>query len=221
MVTKLVEKRCLVFRGGCAGSTRLSGASLDCYTRGGYRTNSRRYGVVVRCERPGDSSEQGKTDSVESLFAKELKKRSINSPNDIQEPSEGQLERSRDLQTEGLEGLPERGKQLLTLGSTFFLSFLPLGAVVAVIFATLAFGFGDSFVHQGGVGPPPYVDPNELLAPENFEKNSPGEPFVRFRRNYTDYSDSYGPEESEEEAAGNAAAAAEQQEHVTAAPPSE
>jgi len=213
MMMKLVERRCLVFRGGCAGSTRLSGASLGCYTRGGYSASSRRCGLVVRCERPGDGSEQGKTDdSVESLFAKELKKRSINSPNDIQEPSEGQLERSRALQTEGLEGLPERGKQLVTLGSSLFLGFLPLGAVVAVIFATLAFGFGDSFVHQGGSGPPPYVDPNELLAPENFEKNSPGAPFVRFRRNYTDYSDSYGPEET----AGNAAAA-EQQEQVTTA----
>ena len=85
MMMKLVERRCLVFRGGCAGSTRLSGASLGCYTRGGHSASSRRYGVVLRCERPGDGSEQGKTDdSVESLFAKELKKRSINSPNDIQ-----------------------------------------------------------------------------------------------------------------------------------------
>ena len=44
------------------------------------------------------------------------------------------------MQSEGLEGLPGRAKDLLTLGSTFFLSFLPIGAVVAVIFGTLAFG---------------------------------------------------------------------------------
>lgn len=118
------------------------------------------------------------------------------------------------MQTEGLEGLPERGKQLLTLGSTFFLAFLPLGAVVAVIFATLAFGLGDSFVHKGGSAPPPYVDPNELLSPENFEKNSPGAPFVRFRRNYTDYSDSYGPPEETSLAAEEAAPAEPQQEQA-------
>ena len=100
------------------------------------------------------------------------------------------------MQSEGLEGFPDRAKQLLTLGSTFFLAFLPLGAVVAVFFAALAFGLGDSFVHTGGAPPPPYVDPDTLLTPDN----APGVPFVRFRRNYTDYSEAYGPlEETQEE----------------------
>lgn len=40
---------------------------------------------------------------------------------------DGQLERSRQLQSEGLEGFPQRAGSLLTLGSTLFLRFLPAG----------------------------------------------------------------------------------------------
>ena len=107
------------------------------------------------------------------------------------------------MQSEGLEGLPGRAKDLLTLGSTFFLSFLPIGAVVAVIFGTLAFGFGDAFVHTGGAGPPPYVDPNDLLSPDQ----APGAPFVKFRRNYTNYETLPGGAEDEDEDAAAPAAA--------------
>eukprot|EP00212_Chloropicon_laureae_P005786 CAMPEP_0197493950 /NCGR_PEP_ID=MMETSP1311-20131121/25751_1 /TAXON_ID=464262 /ORGANISM="Genus nov. species nov., Strain RCC856" /LENGTH=161 /DNA_ID=CAMNT_0043039265 /DNA_START=6 /DNA_END=491 /DNA_ORIENTATION=- len=119
---------------------------------------------------------------------------------------EDQLERSRKLQSEGLEGLPDRAKDLLTLGSTFFLSFLPLGAVVAVIFATLAFGLGDSFVRTGGAGPPPYVDPNDLLQPDQ----APGAPFVKFRRFDDNYANSFEQEDPAPAAAAENALEAEE-----------
>ncbi|UPR03542.1 hypothetical protein HOP50_13g68720 [Chloropicon primus] len=141
--------------------------------------------VVVRSGIDNDDlPDEGNLDevSMESLFASELKRREI-APGEDEVGSGGQLEKSRALQAEGLEGLPARAKELLTLGATSTLAFAPLGAVVAVAFATLAFGLGDSFVHTGGAGPPPYVDPNELLDPAN----APGVPYVRFNRNYTDY----------------------------------
>ncbi len=64
---------------------------------------------------------------------------------------------------------------------------------MTVIFATLAFGLGDSFVRTGGAGPPPYVDPNDLLQPDQ----APGAPFVKFRRFDDNYVKSFEQEEAE------------------------
>jgi hypothetical protein len=77
---------------------------------------------------------------------------------------EDQLSRSRALNSEGLEGLPARGAELLKLGSSFFLAFAPLvGATVAAVIATY-FIFGSDFVHTGSSrGPPAYVEPEFLL----------------------------------------------------------
>ncbi|PSC76466.1 conserved oligomeric Golgi complex subunit 5 [Micractinium conductrix] len=77
-----------------------------------------------------------------------------------------QLERSRALNSEGLEGLPARAAELLKLGLTFFLAFAPFILVVALAFGGIYFVFGDAFVHGGSPssGPPPYIDPDMLLA---------------------------------------------------------
>ena len=85
----------------------------------------------------------------------------------------GQLERTRQMQAEGLEGLPGRAGPLLRLGSTFFLGFAPLIAVVVGGFALLFQLYGDDFVHMGastadgGVATAPRIDPYALLAEES------------------------------------------------------
>lgn len=77
-----------------------------------------------------------------------------------------QLARSRALNSEGLEGFLPRASELLKLGLTFFLAFLPFIAVVSLGFFAIYGVFGDSFVHGGtpAMGPPPYIDPDMLLA---------------------------------------------------------
>jgi len=86
---------------------------------------------------------------------------------------DGQLERSRQLQSEGLEGLPQRAGSLLTLGSTLFLRFLPAGAFIVGATSLLYLFFGSEFVHFGPyegmdmpASQPEYIDPYELLASE-------------------------------------------------------
>ena len=135
--------------------------------------------IVRAAEEDGGGEGRGESydDNVESLFARELRRRSIDPPGEDDERVGGQLDRSRDLNSEGLEGLPDRARQLLTLGATFFLAFLPLGAATALLFGALQLGFGDTFVHQGGKAPE-YIDPNALLAPEA----APGAPMVPFPR---------------------------------------
>ena len=85
----------------------------------------------------------------------------------------GQLERTRELQSEGIEGLPGRAGPLLRLGSTFFLGFAPLIAVVVGGFALLFQLYGDDFVHvgvntaDGGMTTVTRIDPYVLLAEES------------------------------------------------------
>jgi len=117
--------------------------------------------------------------------------------------SRDQLKASRELQSEGLEGLPDRAKQLLTLGGLSFVPFLPFIVVGALVFATTWVYFGDAFVHGGdnaidyglpdsetpaqlsraadtrkAGAPPPYVPPEVLLA----EPSADG-PMVNFKEN--------------------------------------
>lgn len=64
-----------------------------------------------------------------------------------------------------LQGLIPRATELLKLGVTFFLAFLPFIAVVSLAFGAIYFVMGESFVHGGApTGPPPYYDPDVLLA---------------------------------------------------------
>lgn len=61
-------------------------------------------------------------------------------PPQFNEPSQTpQLDRSRDLNSEGLEGLIPRAKLLLQVGGTFFLGFLPFIAIVGGLFGALYF----------------------------------------------------------------------------------
>lgn len=129
---------------------------------------------------------------IESLFEKELRRRGIDAsdPSTSKGPPEQQrtatrpapgfrgapseddydvppqLARSRALQSEGLEGLIPRGSELLKLGLSFFLAFIPFILVISLAFGGIYAVFGDSFVHGGAPssGPPPYIDPDMLLA---------------------------------------------------------
>lgn len=125
------------------------------------------------------------------MFQKELEKRQISSIDDIpdapsrnisqQSPFAGrttppprfadsevppQLQKSRELNSEGLEGLIPRASQLLQLGLSFFLAFGPFIVGVGLAFLLVQQVFGDAFVHSGrpSTGPPPYIDPQELLS---------------------------------------------------------
>ena len=78
---------------------------------------------------------------------------------DFQTPP--QLEKSRQLNSEGLEGLPARATELLRLGTSFFLSFGPFIAAVILSFAAIYFIFGDAFLHSGrpSVSSPVFPEP--------------------------------------------------------------
>eukprot|EP00210_Caulerpa_lentillifera_P006003 g5738.t1 len=144
-------------------------------------------GVRTRAEPDKEDAE-----SAESLFAKELRRRGIdreplnptNKSFRRQGPSlegafdddrevfdgppivtEDQLKRSRQLNSEGLEGLVPRVKELLTLGATSTFAFVPAIGVVILVALSLYFVFGESFVHLGNsvYTPPTYVDPYDLL----------------------------------------------------------
>lgn len=77
-----------------------------------------------------------------------------------------QLAKSRALNSEGLEGFLPRAWELLKLGGSFFLAFAPFILAVSLAFSAIYFVFGDAFVHGGSpaAGPPPYYDPDLLLA---------------------------------------------------------
>ncbi|GAX72871.1 hypothetical protein CEUSTIGMA_g326.t1 [Chlamydomonas eustigma] len=79
---------------------------------------------------------------------------------------DGQRERTMGFVNEGLEGLIPRGTQLLQLGGSIFLGFLPFMLAFSVLFTCIYAVFGDSFLHGGriGSGPPPYIDPEVLLS---------------------------------------------------------
>lgn len=59
----------------------------------------------------------------------------------------GQLDRSRALAGEGLEGLIPRGSQLLQLGGSFFLAFVPF--IIGIILLT-----GSLYVVRVPLAPP-------------------------------------------------------------------
>jgi len=142
-------------------------------------------------------------DSTESLFMRELKRRGISADqrassedepasstgadpapsfrrsawNSSQSSQTPQLDRSRQLNSEGLEGLIPRAKELIKLGGSFFLAFAPGIIVISLLFTVLYSVFGDSFVHGGDprMPPPQYLDPAELLG------EAPVDPFVPLR----------------------------------------
>ncbi|KAL6767690.1 CGL17 [Auxenochlorella protothecoides x Auxenochlorella symbiontica] len=83
-----------------------------------------------------------------------------------------QLQKSRDLNSEGLSGLPKRASELLNLGISFTLAFTPFLLIGLVAFGAIYAVFGTSFVHGGGSHLPPRVDPEQLL------RERTQEPFV-------------------------------------------
>lgn len=151
---------------------------------------------TIRAEQPrqGDSG----TESTESLFAKEVRKRGISKStsrvgqtykqetDDVggsgaeQPPrlSKEQQEWAQRVNSDGFEGLVPRATELVKLGGSFFLAFAPFLIGVTVAAAIFFLVFGDAFIHGGvqGSGPPPYVDPDELLRME-----AVGDPMVPLR----------------------------------------
>ncbi|KAI8108081.1 hypothetical protein M9434_006111 [Picochlorum sp. BPE23] len=129
--------------------------------------------------------ESPEDDQIGDLFRKELEKRNISSLEDIKDPQatvrpsvlpppafasskteDDQLQRSRNLNSEGLEGLIPRASQLLQLGASFAFAFGPFILFVLVAFGLVYSVFGDLFVHSGSpsAGVPQYIDPMELLS---------------------------------------------------------
>lgn len=104
-------------------------------------------GLIKRSTCAGD-------ENLDEMFKKELARRNINSVDDIkdkqstktrtgstpppqfQNDMQGQLERSRQLNSEGLEGLIPRATELVKLGLSFFLAFGPF--IIAVVLASAA-----------------------------------------------------------------------------------
>jgi hypothetical protein len=90
--------------------------------------------------------------------------------------SEDQRERSMRLVSEGLDGLLPRARELLLLGGSVFLGFLPAMLIFSLVFTGIFSVFGDNFVHGGRQGAlPTYVDPEQLLAEPTVDR------FVPFR----------------------------------------
>ena len=128
-------------------------------------------------------------------------KTGTSAPPQAPEQTRSQLEVSRALNSEGLEvcsspestmllesmhagrgnttcasqGLIPRAKELLKLGSSFFLAFGPLILGIGGLAAALYLTFGEQFVHGGrtGVSLPPYVDPYELLGEPTVDPRVP------------------------------------------------
>lgn len=88
---------------------------------------------------------------------------------------EGQRERSIAMVNEGLEGLIPRASQLLQLGGSVFLAFLPFIVAISLVFGGIYYVFGDSFVHggQAGKGLPAYIDAEALLAEPTVDPRIP------------------------------------------------
>lgn len=99
-----------------------------------------------------------------------------------------QLDASRALNSEGLEGLPARALELIKLGATFYLPLWPFALAAVTITLGLYLVLGSGFIHPGrtysdGLQPPSYIDPYELLAEE--EKYLERIPFNQ--NTYSDY----------------------------------
>ncbi|KAK3002094.1 hypothetical protein RJ639_022549 [Escallonia herrerae] len=92
---------------------------------------------------------------------------------DVEKSLSNQRERSMALNSEGLEGLVPRAKLLLTLGGTFFLAFWPLILITVASFTALYLYFGSTFVHDGNITPPQYIDPYALLEDERISQTAP------------------------------------------------
>eukprot|EP00793_Prasinoderma_coloniale_P005552 PRCOL_00004960-RA len=116
----------------------------------------------------GDDDVAAGRDAVDDAFAAELRRRGVASSDPsarrdfIERPTEedpaeydervnGQLERTRAMQSEGLEGLPGRAKELLTLGlfSSLNPQLLLLGAILTAATIALQLGLGPEFIHGG------------------------------------------------------------------------
>lgn len=77
-----------------------------------------------------------------------------------------QRQRSIALVNEGLEGLIPRASELLKLGGSVFLAFVPFILAISLAFGGIYALFGEHFVHGGdsSYSRPAYLDPETLLS---------------------------------------------------------
>lgn len=77
-----------------------------------------------------------------------------------------QRQRSIALVNEGLEGLIPRASELLKLGGSVFLAFVPFILAISLAFGGIYALFGEHFVHGGdsSYSRPAYIDPETLLS---------------------------------------------------------
>mmetsp|Transcript_18804 Transcript_18804/g.32087 ORF Transcript_18804/g.32087 Transcript_18804/m.32087 type:complete len:202 (+) Transcript_18804:55-660(+) len=92
--------------------------------------------------------------------------------------SQDQRQRSLSMVNEGLEGLPGRASQLIQLGGSIFLAFLPFMLAFSLLFSGVYWVFGDTFLHTGAErsGQRTYIDPQRLLSEPTVD------PYVQFRK---------------------------------------
>lgn len=76
-----------------------------------------------------------------------------------------------------------RASELLKLALSLAVAFVPFAAVVSLAFWGVYSVFGEFFVHRGTAssGPPPYVDPYDLLSEDTYYPMVPVAPAVSIR----------------------------------------
>ncbi|CAI5494975.1 unnamed protein product [Closterium sp. Naga37s-1] len=149
--------------------------------------------IRAMADKPDDNSSGNP--STESQFMRELRRRreaqSSNSQSDAASKAPGagaggsaaggggeggagmrdQRAVSNALNSEGLEGLPARAKELIKLGLSFYLPLWPFALAIIIAFTATYLFLGSDFVHPGksygeGRQPPSYIDPYALLEEE-------------------------------------------------------
>ena len=114
---------------GAAGDAKLSPGDTESSANGNGK-NKRSIPPAPRFARPAPGRRTDDDDDAFGMFSSFFNGDRESSSPANEDVTRGQFERSRKLNSEGLDGLPTRASSLLQLGSTFFLSFAPLISIV-------------------------------------------------------------------------------------------
>lgn len=114
---------------GGAGDAKLSAGDPESSANGNAK-NKRSIPPAPRFARSAPGRRTDDDDDAFGMFSSFFNGEREASSTANEDVTQGQFERSRKLNSEGLDGLPSRASSLLQLGSTFFLSFAPLITIV-------------------------------------------------------------------------------------------
>ena len=114
---------------GGAGDAKLSPGDTESSANGNGK-NKRSIPPAPRFARSAPGRRTDDDDDAFAMFSSFFNGDRESSSPANEDVTRGQFERSRKLNSEGLDGLPTRASSLLQLGSTFFLSFAPLISIV-------------------------------------------------------------------------------------------